>query len=189
MIVYLHGFMSGPSSHKASQLRQFMSDRGKADQFICPKLSPYPAQAITQLENLLSNFVDPPCLIGSSLGGYYALNLAEKFNCKAVLVNPAIRPYEDLNRFLGPQISPYTGEAFTLTTAHINELKAMEVMQPTRLDRYWLMVQTGDEVLDYRLAVERLYGARLTIEERGDHSFQGFERFLTSIEAFSIQSG
>ena len=35
-------------------------------------------------------------LIGSSLGGYYATVLAERYGCRAVLINPAIRPDDDL---------------------------------------------------------------------------------------------
>lgn len=185
MIVYLHGFMSGPGSHKAMQFRDYMRQRAREDEYACPKLTPYPGQAIRQLEDWLTTLAVSPCLIGSSLGGYYALWLAEKFACKAVLVNPAIRPYDDLAHYLGPQVSPYTSEAFTLEPHHIDELKAIDIPHITRPERYWLLSQTGDEVLDYRQGVEKLAGARQTVIEGGDHSFQGFEAFIPAIDAFA----
>ena len=49
----------------------------------------------------------PLTLIGSSLGGFYATHLAERFGVRAVLINPAIRPYEDLQPFAGRQLNLY----------------------------------------------------------------------------------
>ncbi|MBB5017120.1 hypothetical protein HNQ59_000382 [Chitinivorax tropicus] len=189
MIIYLHGFMSGPGSFKATQMRDFMAEQGWADEYQCPKLSPYPAQAMAALSELIAALPVKPGLIGSSLGGYYALYLARKFECRAVLVNPAIKPYQDLQRFLGPQVSPYTGEAFTLTESHMDELRSLETPSPERLADYWLLTQTGDEVLDYRLAVDKLMGVNMTIEVGGDHSFVHFERHLRHIVNFLTHAG
>ena len=54
--------------------------------------------------------------------------------------------------------------------------------------RFWLLVETGDEVLDYRQAVQRYAGARQTVIEGGDHSFLHFPDFIDSIIEFSVQS-
>ena len=42
---------------------------------------------------------DELTLIGSSLGGFYATFLAEKYGARAVVINPAIRPYDDLRPY------------------------------------------------------------------------------------------
>ena len=53
---------------------------------------------------------DALTFIGSSLGGYYATHLAERFGARAVLINPAVRPYDDLRRGAASQTNLYTGE-------------------------------------------------------------------------------
>ena len=53
--------------------------------------------------------------VGSSLGGFYATWLAERYDAKAVMINPSVRPFTDLERYLGPQRNLYTGEAYELT--------------------------------------------------------------------------
>ncbi len=124
-------------------------------------------------------------LIGSSLGGYYATFLAEKHGLKAVLINPAVLPDRDLEQFLGPQRNLYTGEPYELTPAHLAEMRALSVPRITRPERYYLLVQTGDEVLDYREAVRYYAGAKQCVIEGGDHGFHDFEREIPEILRFA----
>jgi len=111
--------------------------------------------------------------------------LAEKFGVRAVLVNPAIRPYEGLRAYIGPQRNLYTGEPYDLTQQHLDELRAIDVPQPTRMERYYLMVTTGDEVLDYRAAVAKYAGAKQLIVDGSDHGFADFADYLDSVLAFA----
>ena len=186
MIVYLHGFISSPSSHKAGLLRDYLNRAGRGAEWLAPVIPPYPAQAAEFLSDFLAPFAAQRlCLIGSSLGGYYALWLAERLGCAAVLVNPAIRPYELLQQYYGDNLNPYSGETFTLTPQHMRELQALEVPVLSRVQRYWLLPQTGDEVLDYRQGVAKLQGARQTVIEGGDHSFRDFNAYLSQIVEFA----
>ena len=127
-------------------------------------------------------------LIGSSLGGYYAAWLCEKYALCAVLVNPAVRPYELLRGYLGPQKNLYTGAQYELTALHVEELQALEVETITP-ERYLLLTRTGDEVLDYRLGVEKYLGARQWVIPGGDHGFGDFENYLDAVLAFCGVSG
>lgn len=184
MIVYLHGFNSSPYSGKAMQLGDHMLGLGRGDDYYCPALSNSPREAIAQVEKRLENHTGPVTLVGSSLGGFYATYLAEKHRWKAVLVNPAVHVHTLLRQALGPQTNWHTGEQWILTEDHLSELAAMDMARITSPERYLLMVQTGDEVLDYRDAVEYYAGARHIIETGGDHSFMGFERHLSTILDF-----
>lgn len=178
MILYIHGFNSSAQSFKARLLRERMRAMSREDEFICPDLEHRPAHAIEQLEIVIASaHGGPPALIGSSLGGYYATWLAEKHGLRAVLVNPAVRPYEFLSACLGPQRNLYTGAAYSFTAQHIEELRALEVERVTP-ERYLLLVTTGDEVLDYRKATARYRGCRQIVVDGGDHGFSGFAHYV-----------
>ena len=47
------------------------------------------------------------------------------------------------------------------------------------------MVETGDEVLDYRQAVKKYAGARQTVLAGGDHGFSRWEDYLDDILEFA----
>ncbi|MGX2038874.1 YqiA/YcfP family alpha/beta fold hydrolase [Methylocaldum sp. MU1018] len=185
MIVYLHGFRSSPASAKARRLAERMAARGLADRFWCEQLPVGPRQAIERIERALAQSPTVPTLVGSSLGGYYATYLAEKHDLRAVLINPAADAPRTLAAFVGPQTNLYTGETFEFTSEHIAELDALAVPQLARPERFWLLVETGDEVLDYRQAVQKYAGARQTVIEGGDHSFRHFPDFLDAIVDFA----
>lgn len=101
-----------------------------------------------------------------------------------MLVNPAVTPYQLLVDYLGPQQNPYSGENYVLEPQHIDELKALDVITITQPQRLWVLLQQGDEVLDYRQAALKYAHCRLTIEANGDHSFCDFERFPATILQF-----
>jgi uncharacterized protein len=184
LILYLHGFTSGPQSIKSMALHAQMTRRGLGDHFICPQLPASPREAIALAEDIIAAKVsrgETPALVGSSLGGYYATWLAEKHDLKAVLVNPAVLSQLSPELFVGPQKFIYTGEEFEFTRTHVEELRALDVPVLSRPQRFWLLVETGDEILDYRHAVARYAGARQTVLEGGDHSFTRWNDCLDQV--------
>jgi len=184
MLIYIHGFNSSPLSFKAALVRKRMVELARGREFVCPDLPDRPEQAIALLEGLLSeNTESKPALIGSSLGGYYATYLAEKHGLRAALVNPAVRPYDLFEHALGPQTNLYTGAQYVITGVHVSELRSLEV-DSIHPERYLLVVRTGDEVLDYRDAVERYRGCEQIVEVGGDHGFSDFDRYLDSVLQF-----
>ena len=180
MILYLHGFNSSPQSHKAQLMGRYMAERGMAAAYACPALPPLARDAVKAIEEHLAPNV---CFVGSSLGGFYATYLAEKHDARAALINPAIEPHEGLRAFLGPQRNLHTGEPYELTEAHLREWQKLYVPRITPA-RYLLLVETGDEVLDYREAVARYAGAEQVVVQGGDHSLQSFPRHLPRIVEF-----
>ena len=183
-LLYLHGFTSGPESHKAVALRERMEARGLGDQFTCPQLPPTPAAAIALAESLIERH-GVTALVGSSLGGYYATWLAERHNLKAVLVNPAVVAHLSIEKYLGPHRFIYSDESFEFTRQHVEELRAIDVPTLTRPENFWLLLETGDETLDYRHAVVRYAGCRQTVLEGGDHSFTRWNDFLDPVIDFA----
>ena len=127
---------------------------------------------------------DEITLVGSSLGGFYATWLAEKHALRAVLINPAIDPHVGLRPYLGPQRPVYGRETYELTEEHLQEWRNLFV---TRIhpERYLLLVETGDAVLDHRLAVRRYFGAKQIVIQGGDHGFASFPEHLPFILRFA----
>ena len=184
MILYLHGFTSGPQSHKAQALGARMRERGLGDRFLSPQLPASPREAIALATGLIARH-GVTTVVGSSLGGYYATYLAETFDLKAVLVNPAVVAHLSLQKYIGPQRWLYTGEAFDFGPEQIDELRAIEVPVLSKPERFWLLVEEGDETLDYRNAVARYAGARQTVLPGGDHSFTRWGDYLDPIIEFA----
>ncbi len=188
MIVYMHGFRSAPASIKAQALKARMEQRGLGDAFWCEQLPVSPRAAIGLVEAQLARCHAQgvtPTLVGSSLGGYYATWLAERHGLRAAVVNPAVVAALSLEAYVGRQTSMYTGEPFDFTRAHLDELRTLEVPAITRPERYWLLVETEDEVLDYRHAVAKYAGARQTVLEGGDHSFTRWNDYLDELIRFA----
>lgn len=182
MIVYLHGFNSSPQSHKAQVLKRYMEERGLGREYACPALPVSAHDALRVIERTVEG--RESTYLGSSLGGFYATYMVENRGGKAVLINPAIDPHVGLHAYLGPQKNLYTGAPYELTEKHLEEWRALWVPKVSP-ERYLLLVETGDEVLDYRRAVSRYAGAQQCVVEGGDHSLQSFPSHLARILAFA----
>jgi predicted esterase YcpF (UPF0227 family) len=184
MLIYIHGFNSSSQSGKARELVSWMSARGLGEACLCPDLPDRPAAAIALLEQLVARSVGPAKLIGSSLGGFYATCLAEKHGLKAVLVNPCVGCHRKLSDHVGSvQRNWHNDTEYLFSSEHLAELRALSV-PPAHLERYLLLLETGDEVLDYREAVAAFPGARQIVLEGGDHGFTRFTDYLPDILAF-----
>ena len=180
--MYLHGFISSPQSRKAEMLGDYVRNYAPGLGYRVPELHHRPSQAIEQIAEACAG-VAPADLtfVGSSLGGFYATVMAERLGCRAALLNPAVHPHTHFKRYLGPQTNLYTGEAFELTPQHVEELRALDPPAITRPERYWLFVETGDEVLDYREAVAYYAGALQEVVRGGDHSLITFPERIPDI--------
>ncbi|MDD2370146.1 MAG: esterase, partial [Sulfuricurvum sp.] len=147
--------------------------------------STIPDLAIRTLEELIESFqpVEKVCLAGSSLGGYYAMFLSQKYNLPCVLINPAIHPYITLERSLGFPSNFYDQSTYEWNRAHLDMLKRLELNEPSK-NKCLLLLQTGDELLDYTEAVSKLPDAETIVEEGGNHGFEGIERHFGNIIEF-----
>ncbi|WP_440054042.1 YqiA/YcfP family alpha/beta fold hydrolase [Pseudoalteromonas sp. T1lg65] len=178
-VVYIHGFNSSEKSHKAVIFGQHL--KSKKTHYVVPRLHYDPRIAISQLHSCIDS---DTVLLGSSLGGYYATYFAELFGCKAVVINPAVKPFSLLNDFLGPQYNPYQDCHYQLRPEHVEALKQLYVQNLTKPSNLLLLQQTGDEVLPFVEAVRYYKTCHQYIEFGGDHSFVDFSRYFETITTF-----
>lgn len=188
-LIYLHGFNSSPQSQKACCLKNWCNATAAKINLQIPCLAFEPKEAAQQIEELIINarnsaLIGSPLLIGSSLGGFYANYFAEKYTIKAALINPAVRPYELLSDYLGEQLNPYTGERYCLNEEHMEQLRTLNVSNMKVPKNRLVLLQTGDETLDYRQAQKYFSSAHLEVEQGGNHGFTGFEKKLGQIARF-----
>jgi len=183
MTIYIHGFGSSGQGGKAKLFRQYYQNIGEP--FIAPSLSYVPELAISTLEELIGSY-DYVNLIGSSLGGYYAIYLAEKYQLKAVLINPAVQSSKTLKRAVdltGLALNYYDGSHFVWQESHLEMLKSYAV-EDVLSDKYLLMLQKGDDVLDYREAIAKIPQAAMILEDGGTHAFEGIKKHFDSVREF-----
>lgn len=176
-ILYLHGFSSCGEGNKSSTLKRYFGN----STVISPDLPPSPLDAIAAAENILDTS-DFDLIVGSSLGGFYATHLAEKYIKNAVLLNPSTQPWETLAPYVGWQKRFCDEEIFEFKLVYLEQLKILQSLP--KKGQYLLLLQSGDEVLDYTKA-QSLYNAhRIIVEYGGNHRFENIDDYLSMIENF-----
>ena len=186
-VLYLHGFLSSPQSKKAQQTLRYCEQQGMGDNVLIPQMRFGPSRTMAELREIVeAQDHRRLILIGSSLGGFYATYLAEEYGFPAVLINPAVRPYELWQENLGQHQNYHTQEIHTVTKKHIEELKELDRSQLQYPQNIMVLLQTGDEVLDYTQALEKFSSSPCIVRENGNHSYQKFADELPAIFVFLL---
>lgn len=186
-MLYLHGFLSSVQSLKAQQALAYCLEIGLGENITIPQMNKGPAETIAALHALIDeNDAGNLVLMGSSLGGYYATYLAEFYQAPAVLINPAVRPYELWESRLGENRNYHSGEIHVVTREHIEELRQIDVSVLSKPKDFKVFLQAGDETLDYRQALEKFGAGQCVVHEKGSHSYDDFEHELPDMFDFFL---
>ncbi len=185
-LLYLHGFRSSPQSAKARRMAAWVRANRPDLHWWCPQLPPSPHEAMAMLAATLAGWpAQCMAVIGSSLGGFYATAVAERYSCPAVLLNPAIDPARDLAQYIGEQTAFHDpAERFFFRAEFVDELRALTPAAITDPQRYLAIIAKGDEVLDWREMSARYPGCRIKLIEGSDHALSDFDDHLPDILHF-----
>ena len=185
-LLYLHGFRSSPASTKARMTAAAVAERFPNVTWLCPALPASPKAAVAAVEQHIADWPrESMAIIGSSLGGFYATWLAEKWGCKAVLLNPAVRPSRDLARYLGNNAQWHDPDKnFIFEAAYVQELQAQELAFVTSPHRYFAVIAKADEVLDWREMTRHYEGASVKLLPSGDHALSDYAQHLDEVLTF-----
>ncbi|KAL4494088.1 hypothetical protein ABPG72_016044 [Tetrahymena utriculariae] len=184
LVIFIHGFQASSLSAKGTYLKEQFEDFINPSLPISPKL-----QFITldQLVQAFSKFYHQITLIGSSLGGFLSICLLKKYPnlCKVVLINPAVHCEVTLSKYIGEN-EDFGGTKFVLNNTHIQELSDLKTTldEQTQKERVLLLVQTGDQLLDYKEALQYLPHAQTDIYQGGDHSYINLDQKMDLIKKF-----
>jgi len=185
VVICIHGFGSSGKGGKAQLFKEYFKSQNIP--YISPSLSYVPELAIDTLEQLIESYDDEVTLIGSSLGGFYSIYLAEKYGLKVVLINPAVDSANTLKERIlslnGMATNYYDNTHYEWTQSHVDMLLNLRVKE-VKNGEYLLLLQKGDDVLDYRNALAKLPNAKSIVEEGGTHPYEGIERHFETIKDF-----
>lgn len=188
-IIYLHGFQSSPMSKKGQQLEQYCTNFEHADVHL-PDLNKPPEHVLRDVSKLIESLpLDQVRLVGSSLGGFYATYLVAKYGCPAVLINPAMQPWQLFEDLFGiEQIPLKVTDSWTLDADQLQQLQSIADTKLKHADKILVLLQRGDEVLDYRQA-QRYYSAAqpsalILTDADGNHAMDDFEEKLPFVLRF-----
>lgn len=182
MLIYLHGLNSSSNSYKAGLLRERLAPLP----VLVPSYAAHrPYDAVDQLSRYFSDLSErpPPLVIGSSMGGFYGQYLARRYAVSHLfMINPALTPWALLDEYEGVAQTTAYGETYIIDPELIASTRRFGIDDPCDGVPTTLFLNTGDEVIDYRIA-ESLYRdcGTLMIFEGGDHGFQHLDEAIAVI--------
>jgi predicted esterase YcpF (UPF0227 family) len=185
-LLYLHGFRSSPQSAKARQMAAYVAQHHPGVTFWCPQLPPSPRAAMELVARGIAQWPAAAMgVVGSSLGGFYASWVAQHKGCPSVLLNPAVHPARDLERYIGEQTAWHDpAERFFFAPEYIGELRALDTTDRPPAGPELAIIAQGDEVLDWREMVARYPHAQQVVQEGGEHALANFSDYLPHVATF-----
>ena len=184
-LLYLHGFRSSPQSMKARVTAAWVAQHRPDIDWWCPQLPPSPGEAFAMLSKRLATWpAAQSAVIGSSLGGFYATAIAERFGLRAVLLNPAVSPARDLEKYIGETTAWHSDERFYFRPEFIAELQAIAPAALTDVARYFAIIAKGDEVLSWVEMSKRCVGCKVKLLRGGDHALSDYASHLPDVTRF-----
>jgi predicted esterase YcpF (UPF0227 family) len=188
LLVYLHGFRSSPRSSKAVMTGEGIKDISSLKnpiEWYCPQLLASPKESMAMVEDHIKRTgADQIVVVGSSLGGFYANYLAEKYGCKAIVLNPAVRAARELAPHVGMMTAYDSDEPFDFRPEYIDELRSLQVEKISSPSRYFLIAAKGDELLDWQEMVDFYPGAKHLVLEGSDHGIADYADHLPQVLKF-----
>lgn len=184
-VLFLHGFNSHPSTFKALVTQEACCALIDPPEFSAPVLSSSPMRALAQAESALQALTKPTLVIGSSLGGFLALCLAERHPLSAiVLLNPALDPLRFVKSHMGECFdNAITGEQIVITPAMQQELQALSLTPPRHCKRIMALLGGCDEIIDHSHTRQWLAGCTLIDCPDDDHSLLSYPEHVARVLA------
>lgn len=156
--------------------------------YVAPDLnmSPEDAAALIWSEYEKAAAVGTVAVAGASLGGFYAAWLAGRTGIRAVLLNPAVEPWDIVKLYNG-EYKSFTGDKIVrVTPDYADQLRALDAKSFADPARVLMVLCTGDEVLDWRRAAKRFSDVQSIVIDGSDHRISCFEEYAVGVRDFLL---
>lgn len=181
-LIYIHGFASAGGGDKYGALKR----RFPNHKISSPTFPVAPDKAAEELKRLGSN--SALRLIGTSLGGFYAMYVHALFGLPALIINPVTNPSELMTDVLGKNTNYKTGETFEWTREDLAELAKME--EEINAAKDWkncrVLISEHDELIDHSVTKAYFDGLAALHTFDDDHRFSKFEEALEDERVISF---
>ena len=107
-----------------------------------------------------------------------------KLKTKSVLINPAIPPLKDFEMYLGENENYSTGKKFKITREDIRYIRKMSYKKYANAENTYVLLESGDEVLNYKETAKYFSGSYLDVIYGGSHSYESLDEKLKNIVNF-----
>lgn len=183
MIIYIHGFASSGNARKARETKEYFHNK----KVLSPDLYVEPEISYSILKDIIRDVGDKVNLIGSSLGGFYAMLLSAKYGNKAVLINPAVEAHKSLSSYIGEHTNYDTGKKFQWTQEYVNQLKNLynQYFKFIKQTNLFLLLSKDDELIDHSITKKTFPNSKIILEyDNCGHQFTRYKEALPEIEKF-----
>jgi predicted esterase YcpF (UPF0227 family) len=190
-IIYIHGFKSSGDNDKSNELKKYFSKYGPKVNIISPTLSANPKEAVNTLSSIIKSTKGNVIVVGTSLGGFYALYCAARFDVPAFVINPSLEPHKSLSKDVGSHIRYGSGEPYEFKEEYLQSLKFLfDTLQSSQSSSSNLhfYISEDDEHLNFD-KLDQYFPYRKTLKKfkNAGHRFSRFNEIIPDIEAVATE--
>ena len=184
-VLYIHGFMSSSNSETS----KILSDLYR--RVITPEVDGNVQNSLEKINKAIKE-TKPNIIIGSSLGGYYAL-LSDSGDIPVLVINPSLFPKETLKKYVGKELTYYSKredskQTYTLTQEDYDLFGDYDAIPKVseKKDNLWAVCSTKDEVLgdSHINALESIIPDRITKTDEIGHRLD--KKFIKNTIIFDV---
>ncbi len=178
-VIYIHGFRGSAQSPKVGSMRDHFEKQGI--KVFAPTYNDTDAHKshhhLTQFVSGVIKQYPHSVLVGCSLGGFWAHYLGNQFRLPSVLLNPAIKPWVTLKKYI-PEAAISHQQVVDFKDFDMKYAKPTTVYEPRIV-----LVEQGDDVIDPNETVKTFTGhAKVESLPGGTHRFENFAKMNDAIE-------
>lgn len=179
-VIYIHGFQGSSSSPKVSSMRSHFEPKGVkvfAPSYATKQAHKSHDHLVSEIASILKQHPHA-VLVGCSLGGFWAQTMSNYFHLPSVLLNPAMRPWEQLDKYIGVEPGFTKQHAAEFKNFQFKNARPQTVHEPRIV-----LTEKDDDVVDPVQTMKDFEGhAKTKMLPGGSHRFDAHDEMIKAVE-------